>query len=185
MFRAAPRALRWSAYAVVALAVLLVLLLVAGVVVVLRPVAQTGGEVDLPGLTAEVEVLRDASGIPQVYADTDADLLRAQGYVHAQERFFEMDVRRHVTSGRLSELFGEDGLETDKMIRTMGWRRVAQQELALLDTETRAALTAYAEGVNAYLESRGTSRIAVEYTLLAATGLSYEPEPWTPVDSLA
>ncbi len=130
-------------------------------------------------------MVRDAQGIAQVYADTDADLLRAQGYVHAQERFFEMDVRRHVTGGRLSELFGPDGLETDKVIRTMGWRRVAEQELAILDTETREALTAYAAGVNAYLETHGTTEIAVEYTLLAATGLSYEPEPWTPVDSLA
>ncbi|WP_200958026.1 penicillin acylase family protein [Nocardioides sp. Soil805] len=185
MFTSAPRGVRWSAYAVVTLAALLVLLLVVSVGFVLRPLPDTDGEVDVPGLAGEVEVVRDAQGIPQVYADTDADLLRAQGYVHAQERFFEMDVRRHVTSGRLSELFGSDGLETDKMIRTMGWRRVAEQELAILDTETRAALTAYAEGVNAYLETHGTTEIAVEYTLLAATGLSYEPEPWTPVDSLA
>ena len=184
-FRAAPRVLRWSAYAVVGIATFVVLLLVVTVAFALRPVPATTGEVEVPGLGAEVEVIRDAHGIAQVYADTDADLLRAQGYVHAQERFFEMDVRRHVTSGRLSELFGEDGLETDKVIRTMGWRRVAEQELAILDTETRAALASYAEGVNAYLESHGPTEMAVEYTLLAATGLSYEPEPWTPVDSLA
>ena len=61
----------------------------------------------MPGLSASVEVVRDDHGIPQLYADTDADLMRAQGYVHAQERFFEMDVRRHVTAGRLSELFGD------------------------------------------------------------------------------
>lgn len=184
-FRAAPRALRWSAYAVAGIAALVVLLLVVTVAFTLRPVPSTTGEVEVPGLGAEVEVVRDAHGIPQLYADTDADLLRAQGYVHAQERFFEMDVRRHVTSGRLSELFGEDGLETDKVIRTMGWRRVAEQELAILDAETRAALASYAEGVNAYIESHGPTEMAVEYTLLAVTGLSYEPEPWTPVDSLA
>lgn len=184
-FRDAPRVLRWSAYAVAGIAVLVVLLLVVAVAFTLRPVPSTTGEVEVPGLGAEVEVIRDAHGIAQLYADTDADLLRAQGYVHAQERFFEMDVRRHVTSGRLSELFGEDGLETDKVIRTMGWRRVAEQELAILDTETRAALASYAEGVNAYIDSHGTTEMAVEYTLLAASGLSYEPEPWTPVDSLA
>ncbi|WP_457209012.1 penicillin acylase family protein, partial [Nocardioides sp. P5_C9_2] len=114
MFRSAPRVLRWSAYVVAGLAASLVLLLVIATGFVLRPVAETDGEVELPGLAGEVEVIRDASGIAQVYADTDADLLRAQGYVHAQERFFEMDVRRHVTSGRLSELFGSDCLVTDK-----------------------------------------------------------------------
>ena len=92
----------------------------------------------MPGPAASVEVVRDEHGIPQVYADTDDDLMRAQGYVHAQERFFEMDVRRHVTAGRLSEIFGEDALETDRFIRTMGWRRVAEQEWPLLEPETRA-----------------------------------------------
>ena len=93
-----------------------------------RPTARS----TVPGLTASVEVLRDDHDIPQLYADTDADLFRAQGYVHAQERFFEMDFRRHVTAGRLSEIFGEDTLETDKFIRTMDWRGVAEQEWALL-----------------------------------------------------
>ena len=131
-----------------------------------RPVPVTDGELELAGLDAEVEVIRDDHGIAQIYADTDADLMRAQGFVAAQDRFFEMDVRRHVTAGRLAELFGEKGLETDKYIRTMGWRRVAEEEWALLDTETRDALSAYAEGVNAYLEQNGTTEIAVEYTIL-------------------
>ena len=91
----------------------------------------------LPGLGAEVEVIRDAHGIPQIYADTDDDLMRAQGFVHAQDRFFEMDVRRHVTAGRLSEIFGPDTLETDEFIRTMGWRNVAEEEWAILEPATR------------------------------------------------
>ena len=78
------------------------------------------GELELPGLTGEVTVVRDEHGIPQLYGDSLDDLMRAQGFVHAQERFFEMDVRRHVTAGRLAELFGEDALETDKFIRTHG-----------------------------------------------------------------
>ena len=109
----------------------------------------------------------------------------AQGYVQAQERFYEMDVRRHTTAGRLSELFGPDTLETDEFVRTLGWRRVAEQELPLLEPETRAALEAYAVGVNAYLEDRSLSEIAVEYTVLGLGGLDYRPEPWTAVDSLA
>ncbi|UUZ60618.1 penicillin acylase family protein [Nocardioides sp. B-3] len=180
LFRTAPRKVRWSAYTAAALALLMVALLLTTAAFVRRPVPDTDGELELTGLDAEVEVIHDDHGIAQIYADTDADLMRAQGFVAAQDRFFEMDVRRHVTSGRLSELFGEDGLETDKYIRTMGWRRVAEEEWGLLETETRDALTAYAEGVNGYLEQNGTSEIAVEYTILGLTGLDYEPEPWEP-----
>ena len=106
--------------------------------------------------------------------------------MHAQDRFFEMDFRRHVTAGRLSEMVGERrALETDKVIRTMGWRRVAEQELPLLDPATRRYLEAYADGVNAYLRRRSTRpSFAVEYTVLglpaAATGSSRGPRstPW-------
>lgn len=185
LFRRAPRRVRWSAYVAAVLALLMVVLVVTMVVFVRRPLPVTDGELELAALDAPVEVIRDDHGIAQIYADTDADLMRAQGFVAAQDRFFEMDVRRHVTAGRLSELFGEDGLETDKYIRTMGWRRVAEEEWALLDAETRDALSAYAEGVNAYLEQNGPTELAVEYTILGLTGLDYEPEPWEPVDSLA
>ena len=185
MYRRAPRGLRWSTHIAAALVLLMVLLLTTVAAFVRRPVPVTDGEIELPGLDAQVEVIRDDHGIPQIYADTDADLMRAQGFVAAQDRFFEMDVRRHVTAGRLSELFGEKALETDKYIRTMGWRRVAEEEWALLETETRDALSAYADGVNAYLEQNATTEIAVEYTILGLTGLDYEPEDWEPADSLA
>ncbi|PKH38055.1 penicillin amidase [Nocardioides alpinus] len=184
-FKRAPRAVRWTAWTALGLVVVL-LLLAAGVVgVVRRPLPQTNGEVEVPGLAATVEVIRDDQDIPQVYADTDADLMFAQGFVHAQERFFEMDFRRHVTAGRLSEMFGEDTLETDKFIRTMDWRGVAEEEWALLEPATREALTSYAEGVNAYLADRSPSELAVEYSVLGLTGLDYTPEEWEPVDSLA
>jgi penicillin amidase len=184
-FQALPQPLRATAYVAIGLILLLVAGLVVGVVLVRRPLAQTGGTVELPGLTGEVEVIRDERGIPQIYADTTEDLMRAQGFVHAQERFFEMDVRRHATAGRLAELFGEDALETDTYVRTMGWRRVAEQELALIEPATRAALEAYAEGVNAYLADRSPSEIALEYTVLNLGGLDYRPDAWAPADSLA
>ncbi len=184
-FRMLPTPLRVTTYVAVALALLLVAGLVVGVVLVRRPLPQTSGTLELPGLTGEVEVIRDENGIPQIYADTTEDLMRAQGFVHAQERFFEMDMRRHATAGRLAELFGEDALETDKYVRTMGWRRVATDELALIEPETRAALEAYADGVNAYLADRSPSEIALEYTVLNLGGLDYHPADWTPVDSLA
>ena len=124
-FRGWPRLVRWSAYVAVALVLLLVAATAGGVVLLRRPLPQTSGTLEVPGLEGTVEVVRDGHGIPQLYGDSIDDLMRAQGFVHAQERFFEMDLRRHVTSGRLSELFGEQTLDTDKYIRTLGWRRVA------------------------------------------------------------
>ncbi|MDP2773162.1 MAG: penicillin acylase family protein [Nocardioides sp.] len=184
-FTRLPLTLRLTTY----LAVTLVLLLVAGlttfVVLARRPLPQTTGTVEVPGLVAEVEVVRDEHGIPQLYGDSMADLMRAQGYVHAQERFFEMDVRRHATAGRLAELFGEDALESDLYVRTMGWRRVAARELALIRPDTRAALEEYADGVNAFLAESSPSEIALEYSVLNAGGLGYRPEEWSAVDSLA
>ncbi len=180
-----PRAVRISAYVAVGVVLVLVAALVTGVVLVRRPFPQTTGTVQVPGLDGDVQVVRDGNGIPQLYADNLDDLMRAQGYVHAQERFFEMDVRRHATAGRLAEMFGKDALESDEYVRTMGWRRVAERELALLKPETRSALEAYADGVNAYLDQHSPSQIAVEYTVLNAGGLDYRPEHWTPVDSLA
>ncbi|WP_372728091.1 penicillin acylase family protein [Nocardioides sp.] len=184
-FRRWPRLARLTTYVAVAL----VLVLLAGAatvtVVVRRPFPQTAGTLEVAGLQGSVEVVRDEHGIPQLYADSLADLMLAQGFVHAQERFFEMDVRRHATAGRLAELFGPDALDNDRFVRTMGWRRVAEQELALVKPETREALDAYAAGVNAYLATHSPSQVALEYTLLGLGGLSYRPEPWTPVDSLA
>ena len=117
-------------------------------------VAADEGELGLQGLDADVEVLRDARGIPTILAETSHDLFYAQGYVHAQDRFWEMDVRRHITAGRLSEMFGDAQVETDTFVRTLGWRDVAEAELELLTPETLDALQAYADGVNAYLAER-------------------------------
>ncbi|MEU9128232.1 penicillin acylase family protein [Kitasatospora sp. NPDC048540] len=145
------------------------------------------GTVKVAGMSAPVDVKRDANGIPQLYADTDADLFRAQGYVQAQDRFWEMDVRRHITSGRLSEMFGSGQVETDGFLRTMGWRQVAQQEYdTKLSEDTKKNLQAYADGVNAWLgEHPGGSSASLEYTLLGAVNGDYKPEKWDPVDSVA
>ncbi|MFB7240545.1 penicillin acylase family protein [Streptomyces sp. NPDC056269] len=156
-----------------------------GVTTVRASFPQTTGEIRLDSLSGEVEVKRDANGVPQIYADNEADLFRAQGYVQAQDRFYEMDVRRHVTAGRLSEMFGESQIETDSFLRTLGWRRVAQQEYdKVLSPETKKYLQAYAEGVNAYLKDRDPADVSVEYAALALTN-DYAIEPWTPVDSVA
>lgn len=176
---------------VIVVAAVVVVVLVAGValaaVLVRRPLPEYSGETTLRVLATEVEVLRDERGVPHIYADTDTDLIRAQGFVHAQDRFFEMDYRRHVTAGRVSELVGENenALAADQVIRTLGWRRVAEQEWDLLTDETRALFEAYAQGVNAYLDTREASQLGMEYTVLGLVTELREIEPWTPIDSLA
>ncbi len=171
------------------LSIVLVIVLVAAsvfaVVTVRRTFPETSGEIEVPGLDADVRVVRDEHGIPQVYADHATDLFYAQGFVHAQDRFYEMDFRRHVTAGRLAELVGEGALETDMFVRTLGWRDTAEAELAILDPETRRYLQAYAEGVNAYIGDRSAGELSLEYSVLALTGPDYVPEEWTPADSVA
>ncbi len=92
---------------------------------------QIDGEVQLDGLDGPVDIYRDSLGVPHIYATTEHDLLFAQGYVHAQDRFWQMDFWRHQGSGRLSELLGASTLETDMFLRTLGWERVAEDEYDL------------------------------------------------------
>lgn len=151
-----------------------------------RPFPEYNGTVELPRLQDDVEVVRDAYGIPHIFADTAEDLFRAQGYVHAQDRFWEMDFRRHVTAGRLSELFGADQVGTDAFVRTMGWRDVAQREFPLLAPSTRRYLQAYADGVNAWLAGRSGGELGFAYTMMDLfTEAETSPRRWSPVDSLA
>lgn len=176
---------------IVLLVAVLVVMAVVGVGilaigVVRQSFPETSGQLEIEGLTSSVSVHRDAQGVPTIYADNASDLFRAQGFVSAQDRFFEMDLRRHVTAGRLSELVGSAGLDKDKVIRTMGWRRIAEQELPKLAPETRQYLQAYADGVNAYIKKAETpEKMSLEYTVLARRNPGYRVEPWTPVDSLS
>ncbi|MPZ88450.1 MAG: penicillin acylase family protein [Nitriliruptorales bacterium] len=169
------------------LAVLLTLTLVAAALAVWsvrRPFPQLEGEVTLPGLDAPVEVYRDELGIPSLFASTSRDLFRAQGYIHAQDRFWQMDVWRHIGAGRTAELLGPGGLESDRFLRTLGWERIAREELALMDDETRDILRAYAAGVNAYIAERSAAELSLEYSVLRLQLPSYTPPPWEPVHTL-
>jgi penicillin amidase len=182
--------MRWVKRIASAIAGLLVVVLVVGAVggtlAVRRGFPVTSGELEVPGLTNPVTVERDAEGIPTIIASTTEDLFLAQGYVHAQDRFWEMDFRRHVTAGRLSELFGASQVGTDTFIRTLGWRRVAEAELELLEPETERLLTAYAAGVNAWMDGRTGASLSLEHALLPLSGpRGYVPEPWQPADSVA
>lgn len=146
---------------------------------------QIDGQIQLAGLDGTVDVYRDKMGIPHIYASTSHDLFFAQGYVHAQDRFWQMDFSRHVGSGTISEMFGDGQVKTDMFLRTLGWKQVAEQEYAQLGPESKATLQAYADGVNAYIQDRGPVELSLEYSIL--TGIlnrGYKIEPWTPVNSL-
>jgi penicillin amidase len=142
-----------------------------------RPLAQTKGSINLPGLQDRVQVIRDRWGVPHIYAGTSQDLFFAQGFVHAQDRFFQMEFSRRLVAGRLAEVVGPPAVAADRWLRVLGLRRVAEKEAPLLQAETRELLLAYASGVNAYVD-RG--KLPLEFKLLR-----YSPERWQIADSLA
>ncbi len=137
------------------------------------------GTVKVPGLGAEVEIVRDRWGVPHIYGSSERDLFFAQGYVHAQERLFQMEIARRVAQGRLSEIFGEMALETDRMVRTFGFGRLAREEWARIPDDLRGILTAYADGVNAFIRNM-EGQHEVGFTLLRIW-----PEAWRPEDTLS
>lgn len=124
----------------------------------------------LPALDQPVEVLRDTWGVPHIYAQSTHDLFFAQGYVHAQDRLFQMDVNRRVGSGRISEVVGPLGLTTDRIARYFGWRKAMQAQVDGADAHVRDVMEAYSAGVSAYIESQP---LPPEFALLR-----YGPEPW-------
>ncbi len=139
---------------------------------------QTSGEITLPGLTGKVTVSRNDLGIPAIAAGSERDAYFALGFVHAQDRLFQMDMMRRNGQGRLAEVIGEPGLVHDRKSRGLGLYGNAKKSLATLPPPVLEALTAYSEGVNAYLaHHRGA--LPLEFTVLG-----YEPEQWAPVDSL-
>ncbi|MDX1576020.1 MAG: penicillin acylase family protein, partial [Kiloniellales bacterium] len=139
---------------------------------------QIDGRIALPGLRAPVEVLRDADGVVTLKAQDMTDAARALGYVHAQDRLAQMEFMRRLGAGRLSEVMGESTVEIDRMMRTLGFYRLAEASQAHLDPETLASIEAYAAGVNAFL-AEPPGPLPIEFQVLRA-----EPEPWRPADSL-
>src|SRR5918998_840801 len=135
------------------------------------------GVTQLPGLESPVEVLRDRFGVPQIFAENEHDLFFAQGYVHAQDRFFQMELGRRAGHGRLSELIGESALELDRLTRTVGFGRIAASIEKDCPPETHEVLDAYSAGVNACL--------AAEPRPPEFLVLRHRPESWSPSDTAA
>ncbi|MDP2640697.1 MAG: penicillin acylase family protein [Betaproteobacteria bacterium] len=164
-------------FSVLILAILLAV--AAGYAWLRQSLPQLEGSLTLSGLKAPVEIVRDRHGVPHIYAGSAADAYFALGFVHAQDRLWQMEMNRRTGSGRLSEALGAATLDADKFLRTLGIRSVAEATLKSLSDETRSQLDAYAAGVNAFLAQR-SGPLPPEFLL---TGI--QPEPWQSADSVA
>ena len=136
------------------------------------------GEIRLPGLSASVEVIRDHNAIPHIYAQSEHDMYFALGFIHAQDRLFQMEFMRRIGSGRASEILGARAVGIDRLMRTLGLYRLAEESWRRLSTQTRKALNSYASGVNAFVATH-SGALPPEFVLL-----SFTPEPWRPADSI-
>jgi penicillin amidase len=177
--------IRRVVFSIISVIVVLAIVLGAvGVYLARSSFPRTAGEVKLSGLNFPVDIYRDSYGIPNIYAQTTHDLFFVQGYVHAQDRFWQMDFWRHIGSARLSEMFGSSQVATDTFLRTLGWARVAQKELDSMNPDELAVLQAYADGVNAYLTDHKGAALSLEYAIVKLLTPSYTPEPWQPLNTL-
>lgn len=161
------------------LIVMALLVALAGYIWLRQSLPQLDGSLALSGLKAPVEVVRDSNGVPHIYAASVEDAYFTLGFVHAQDRLWQMEMNRRIGSGRMSEALGAATLDADKFLRTLGVRRVAEATLKSLDANTLGQLDAYAAGVNAYLAQR-SGPLPPEFLL---TGI--KPEPWQSADSVA
>ena len=163
------------------LAGLLTLLLILGggfYLYLLSSLPQTDGRLVVAGPKAEIRIERDADGIPLIAARDDEDAAFGLGYVHAQDRLFQMELQRRYGAGRLAEIFGQEALTSDRQMRVLGLYRAAEAEIPFLSSGVRRGLEAYAAGVNAFLASR-RGALPPEFLLLR-----FAPELWQPADSL-
>ena len=134
------------------------------------------GELSIEGLHHPVTVYRDEASIPHIYAQTDHDLMFAQGWIHAQDRLWQMEMNRRVAMGRISEAFGEIALDTDRLVRTLGFNRLAKQDWENTKPELKSLMEHYSNGVNAYIFN---GKLPIEFKLAGI-----KPEPWHPIDSI-
>lgn len=174
---------RWMKWLLIILGILIAIggiALVALMVYVNKSKPIIEGETIVQVLEDEVIVTRDQEGVPHIEAESDADLYRAQGYVQAQDRLFQMDLSRRQASGRLAEVVGEAAVETDKHFRTFSLRAAAEASYDGYDDDAKAVLQYFAEGVNAFIEeSIEEKTLPYEFALLG-----YTPEQWTEIDTL-
>ena len=176
------RPMRWIWRGLAGLALVAILVTVGGVLWLRTSLPQVGGTIQIPagiaGPSKPVEIIRDARAVPHITASSATDAYFALGFVHAQDRLFQMDFSRRLGAGRLAEVMGARLVRLDKVMRTLGIYRLAEQDARRLAPEIRDAFESYAAGVNAYLRVHAGA-LAPEFYLLR-----YRPELWKPADSL-
>lgn len=166
---------------VVSIVVILVLLTGSGGYLYLRnSLPQLDGTLKVAGLSAPVEIIRDTDAVPHIYAENKLDAYFGLGYVHAQDRLWEMEIWRRITQGRFAEVFGENALGSDRYLRTLGLQRAGESAWQNLAPETKDIVNAYSAGVNAFLSAHHGSQLPLEFTVFGIV-----PEPWTSVDSVS
>jgi len=141
-------------------------------------IPKVDGKIVLEGLTADVRIVTDTWGVPHIFAQNENDLFLACGYAHAQERMWQMELSRRAGFGRLSEIFGKETLERDKVVRNLGLREAASRDLEMLSPKVKDLLISYSQGVNSWINSRRFNW-PPEFLFLR-----YRPEPWSIMDSL-
>lgn len=149
-----------------------------------RSLPQTDGELRLPGLRADVQVRRDASDVTHIQASDPRDAWMVMGYVHAQERGWQLEFNRRIMRGTLSELLGSATLDTDRLMRTLGIREAAQRQVAILPPDAQAALRAYSDGVNAFF-AQSDQALSPEFLVLGSNprDAARTGQYWDPADS--
>jgi penicillin G amidase len=167
--------IRRGGMAIILLALVIVL---GGYFYLTTSLPQTDGEQKLAGLSAPVTVIRDASGIPHIEAENLTDAAYSLGFVHAQDRLWQMETNRRIGAGRLSEILGKTAIDKDRFLRTLGVYAAAKRTFDELDDKTKNLMQAYAKGVNGFLETR-TGALPIEFLILG-----FEPEPWSVYDSV-
>ena len=176
------RILKWIGNGLAGVVVLALVAAGAGYALLRNTVPSASGSLALAGLSAPVEVVRDKEGVPHIFAESMGDLFAALGFLHAQDRLWQMELTRRTGQGRLSEIFGERTYTTDVFLRTLDLYGHAERALEVLPPAARWNLEAYARGVNAYL-TRQTGwlepRLPPEFLILR-----HKPEPWRPADSV-
>ncbi len=161
------------------------IVIIAGIVIFRMPLPDH--EIDVTGLplTDFVEVIRDERGIPHIYGTNVDDILFAQGYVHAQDRFWQLEFWSHLSTGRLASLIGEPGVGADLLFRTFGFHKVALEEYENLEPEFKNDLINYTAGINAYIESRPQNRLSLEHFVLQFLNPDYVVDTYEPHYPLA
>jgi penicillin amidase len=163
--------------ALAAIVVLAILVFAGGLHYLRRSLPQMDGTIAVHGLSAPIDIVRDADAIPHIFAANKADAFFGLGYVHAQDRLWQMELQRRIGHGRLSEVLGAAAVPQDRFLRTVGFGRAARTAWAMTPEWAKRQINAYVSGVNAFISTHHGAELPPEFTLLR-----FEPEPWTGVD---